>query len=187
MGRVARFGYAFALFISGSAIAFAGPGADGAHHDEGQYGGVDPAGTPSPDARIARPPANTLGWVGFRATDGIAVVFFQAAQPFTITQRVEAGQVVVALDGLIHQARNTRRPLDTHFFDAPIARITATTTRSKRARRGHPAHVAGVTVRIGFQAGAPVTEGVVTTATEKDGLFYTYLTFPASAPPPPTR
>ncbi|MBK7196702.1 MAG: hypothetical protein IPH80_29885 [Myxococcales bacterium] len=154
-------------------VAGAGPGDDGTHHEEGQYGGVNPTGTPSPDAKLTRPPAHTLGWIGFAANDGAGEVFFQAAQPFQLTQRVEGGAVIVTLDGLTKLTRNVRRPLDTRFFDAPIDRITA-----KAGRRRAPARApapAGVEVRIAFRAGTPVSEGVVRTATEKDGLYHAYL------------
>lgn len=176
-----------AVLSLATATAWAGPGDDGTHHREGEYGGVSPAGTPSPDARMKRPAPRTLGWIGYAATDGTGEVFFQAAQPFTITQRVESGAVVVQLSGLTKLARNTRRPLDTTFFDAPVARISAKTVRASRARRGQPARAAGVEVRIAFKAGAVVTEGVTRTATEKDGLYYVYLTFagPTQGPDAP--
>ena len=180
MGRTAAALIAVLSLAVGTAGA--GPGDDGTHHREGEYGGVNPTGRPSPDAKLVRPAPRTLGWVGFAATDGAGEVFFQAAQPFTIVQRVEGGEVVVWLEGLTRQARNTRRPLDTRFFDAPVARIAARAVKAVRARKGKPGHPAGVEVRVAFRPGAPVSEGVVRTATEKDGLFYVYLTFAGAAP-----
>lgn len=184
MRRIAAVAAAVVSLSLGVAGAVAGPGDDGTHHEEGQYGGVNPTGTPSPDAKLTRPPAHTLGWVGFAAKDGAGEVFFQAAQPFQLTQRVEGGAVIVTIDGLTKLTRNVRRPLDTRFFDAPIDRITAKAVKKARARKGHPGHPAGVEVRIAFRAGTPVSEGVVRTATEKDGLYYAYLTFAAAAPAP---
>ncbi len=169
------------LAVTPAAVA-AGPGDDGTHHREGEYSGVSPDGPPVTDAKHTRPAPKTLGWIGYAAKDGAGEVFFQAAQPFTITQRVEGDVVVVWLAGLTRQARNTRRPLDTRFFDSPVARISAKVVRAARARKGKPGHPAGVEVRIAIKRGAPVGDGVVRTATEKDGLFYAYLTFAGAAP-----
>ncbi|MBK9031699.1 MAG: hypothetical protein IPL61_10300 [Myxococcales bacterium] len=181
MGRTAAAVITALSLLAGPAWA-GGPGDDGTHHKEGEYGGVSPSGRPSPDAKTTRPAPKTLGWVGFRAEDGAGEVFFQAAQPFTISQRVEGGEVIVSLAGLTRQAHNTRRPLDTRFFDAPVARISARTVKAARARKGKPGHPAGVEVRIAFKSGAPVSEGVARTATEPDGLSYVYLTFAGAAP-----
>lgn len=167
------------LMVSPAAAA---PGDDGTHRREGEYGGVNPVGPPVTDAKHTRPAPKSLGWVGFSAADGAAELFFQAAQPFTISQRVDGDVVVVWLEGLTRQARNTRRPLDTQFFDSPVARITAKTVRAARGRKGKPGHPAGIEVRIAIKRGAPVGEGVVRTATEQDGFFYTYLTFAGAAP-----
>ncbi len=171
-----------ALLLTAGTAAAGGPGDDGTHHPEGVYGGVNPGTAPSPDAKLQRPGPRTLGWVGFKVDDGAAVVFFQAAQPFQVSQRVEGGAVVVTLDGLAKLARNARRPLDTRYFDAPIDRVSAKAVKAVRGRKGKPGHGAGVEVRIAFRAGAAVSEGVVRTATEADGLFYAYLTFAAAAP-----
>ncbi|MEZ4404319.1 MAG: hypothetical protein R3B06_30140 [Kofleriaceae bacterium] len=175
---------ALALVSTPLASAGPGPGDDGTHHREGEYGGVSPAGVPSADARPIRPPPGTLGWVGFAAKPDVGEVFPQAAAPFTVTQRVEGGQVVVWIEGLTRQSRTTRRALDTRFFDGPVARIQAKAVRAVRPRKGKPGHPAGVEVRVTFKAGAPVTEATTRTATEQDGLFYTYLTFAGAAPTP---
>lgn len=167
-----------AVLSLAAATAWAGPGDDGTHHKEGEYGGVSPTGTPSPDARMKRPPQHTLGWIGYAADDGDGELFFQASQPFALTQRVEGGVLVVQLAGLTKLARNVRRPLDTSFFDAPLARVTAKAVRASRARRGQPARAAGIEIRVAFKSGAPVTEGATRTV-EKDGLYYVYLRFAA--------
>lgn len=165
-----------------SAVAAPGPGDDGTHRREGEYGGVNPAGPPVTDAKHKAPGPKTLGWIGFAARDGGAELFFQASQPFEVVQRVEGDAVVVTLVGLSKLARNTRRPLDTRFFEAPIARVSAKVVRAVRARRGQAARPAGVEVRIAFKQGAPATEAAVRTATEADRLVYAYLSFgPAPA------
>jgi hypothetical protein len=128
MGRVTRIALALAL-VAGTAAAQPaapratppGPGDDGTHHREGEYGGVSPDGRPSPDAKRVVPPAATLGWIGYRPGDAGAELFLMAAQPFSVEQRLEDGQVVLTLVGVRKLGRNLRRPLDTRFFDGPLA------------------------------------------------------------------
>jgi len=176
-------GLVAALWCAGAGVAAAAPGVDGARHREGEYGGVSPEGPPVTDAKHSRPAAKTLGWIGFSAKAGAGEVFFQAAQPFTVGQRVEGGALVVSLDGLTKLGRNTRRPLDTRFFDSPIARIS---TRTVRATRGKQAHRAGVEVRVAFKQAGALGEAQVRTAQEPDGLYYAYLTFAATSSAPPS-
>lgn len=183
MGRVGRVALAWVGLLIASP-AWGGPGDDGTHRREGEYGGVSPGAPPVTDAKHTRPAAKTLGWVGFSAVDGAGEVFLQAAQPFTITQRIEGEVVIVRLAGLTRQARNTRRPLDTRFFDSPVGRIAAKAVRATRARKGQPGHPAGIEIHVAIKRGAPIGEAVVRTATEKDGLFYAYLTFAGAAPSP---
>jgi hypothetical protein len=145
MGRVTRIALALAL-VAGTAAAQPaapratppGPGDDGTHHREGEYGGVSPDGRPSPDAKRVVPPAATLGWIGYRPGDAGAELFLMAAQPFSVEQRLEDGQVVLTLVGVRKLGRNLRRPLDTRFFDGPLARVAAKVVKARRARRGQP-------------------------------------------------
>jgi hypothetical protein len=189
MGRVTRIALALAL-VAGTAAAQPaapratppGPGDDGTHHREGEYGGVSPDGRPSPDAKRVVPPAATLGWIGYRPGDAGAELFLMAAQPFSVEQRLEDGQVVLTLVGVRKLGRNLRRPLDTRFFDGPLARVAAKVVKARRARRGQPAVAGGVEIRVGFKPGAPIAVGTVRTATEKDGLFYLYLGFAGASP-----
>jgi hypothetical protein len=117
MGRVTRIALALAL-VAGTAAAQPaapratppGPGDDGTHHREGEYGGVSPDGRPSPDAKRVVPPAATLGWIGYRPGDAGAELFLMAAQPFSVEQRLEDGQVVLTLVGVRKLGRNLRRP-----------------------------------------------------------------------------
>lgn len=194
MGRFTRAAVLGAglLAASPAGAAWAAPGDDGTHRREGEYTGVDPDGQRPADAKpIKKPAAKTLGWVGFEATEGGgAEVFFQASQPFTVTQTVEGDSVVVFLDGLTKLARNVRRPLDARFFETPIARITTKAVRAQRARRGKPGHPAGVMVRIQFKRGAKVAAGAESTTSGPDGIVYRQLAFApqpdASAPPSTT-
>jgi hypothetical protein len=66
---------------------------------------------------------------------------------------------------LTRLGQNTWRPIDTRFFDTPIARITA-----KKARKG-------IEVRIAFKDPKDAKEGALRTATEADGYYYAYLDF----------
>jgi hypothetical protein len=145
-------------------------------HREGEYGGVTPGEKPASDVKDAAkprhrrpPPKDELTWIGFQAKEGGGgELFFQAPAQFTVTQHVEKGQVVVTLAGLHRQVKNARRPLDTRYFDAPIARVTA-----------RPRGKKGIEVRIAFKAPKDAHEASVRTATEADGMFYAYLDFGA--------
>jgi hypothetical protein len=156
--------------------------ADDGPHKEGQYGGVTPGEAPPRDAassaRPRRPPSKgTLTWIGFEARDGGAQVFFQSVAPFELSQRVEGGTLVVHL-GLRRLGRNTWRPIDTRFFDNPLSGIVARAAGATRAHKGRPARAAGIVVRIAFKNAKDAREATVRTATEADGRYYAYLTFP---------
>jgi hypothetical protein len=171
------------------ALLLAG-GASGAvradeQHREGEYGGVTPGqgsgssagSTAAPKGKHPRrpPPKDELTWVGFQGKEGGGgELFFQAPGAFTVSQHVDHGQVVILLEGLRRQVRNTRRPLDTRYFDAPIARVTA---RAVGARGGKDPHKAGIEVRIAFKNPKDAHEATARTATEADGMFYAYLDF----------
>jgi hypothetical protein len=159
-------------------------------HREGQYGGVTPGevqprDTSSKPPRPRRPPPKgTLTWIGFSAKDGGAEVFFQSVAPFEVSQRIEGGVLIVHL-GLTHLGHNTWRQVDTRFFDNPLSGIVARAVGAVRATRAHPAHGAGIDVRIAFKNARDAREATVRTATEADGMSYVYLTFPEGAEPRP--
>ncbi|MGN6105888.1 MAG: hypothetical protein ACTHU0_12350 [Kofleriaceae bacterium] len=163
--------------------------ADNVPHKEGEYGGVVPgqqADTATRPARPKRPPPpGTLTWIGFEARDGGARVFFQAAAPFELTQRVEGSTLVVQL-GLKRLGQNTWRQLDTRYFDNPLSGIRARAVRAARATKGRPGHRAGIQVRFTFKNPKDAREAAVRTATEADGMYYAYLSFPegTGAPAP---
>jgi hypothetical protein len=167
--------------------------ADTAPHKEGQYGGVIP-GEPQPrdasgkpDRPRRPPPKGTLTWIGFEAKGGGAQVFFQSAARFELTQRVEGKSLVVHL-GVPRLGHNTWRQIDTRFFDNPLASIAARAVGGARATKARPARAAGIDVRIAFKDARDIQEAAVRTATEADGMYYAYLTFPAGtgAPAPGT-
>jgi hypothetical protein len=165
--------------------------ADTAPHKEGQYGGVNPGEPPAhdPPARPTKPrrppPKGTLTWIGFEAKDGGAEVFFQSVAPFELTQRVEGGSLIVHL-GLPRLGHNTWRQVDTRFFDNPLASIVARAVGAARATKTRPARAAGIEARITFKNAKDAREAQVRTATEADGMYYAYLTFPEGTDAPAT-
>jgi hypothetical protein len=147
-------------------------------HKEGDYGGVVPGQTsrPEPGPRPVKakrpPPKGTLSWIGFEAKDGGAQVFFQSPGPFDVSQRVDGSTLVVSLD-LQRLGGNTWRSVDTRFFDNPLAGIAAKQGKGTRGKSKR-----GVEVKIKFKNPKDAREGVMRSATEADGMYYVYLTFP---------
>jgi hypothetical protein len=151
---------AFALAI----VLLAGP-ATAQQHQEGDYGGVQPGHKPETGGKPKKAPAKgTLSWVGFEPKNGASEVFFQSVAPFDVSQHLDKGVLVVDL-ALTRLGQNTWRPIDTRFFDTPIARITA-----KRGKKG-------IEVRIAFKDPKDAKQGTLRTATEADGMYYAYLDF----------
>ena len=134
---------------------------------EGEYGGVQPGEAKKPEAgkKKKAPPKGTLSWLGFETKAGSSEVFFQSVAPFQVSQRVDKGTVVVTLSGLTRLGRNTWRPIDTRFFDTPIARVTA----KKKGK--------SIEVRVAFKNAKDAAQGTVRTATEADGMYYAYVSF----------
>ena len=152
----------------------------GVAHAEGDYGGVVPGQPQRNDnkGKIKRAAAKgTLTWIGFEAKNGGAEVFFQSVAPFELEQHVEGGQLVVELAGLSRLGQNTWRPVDTRFFDNPLAKIAAARVGSARATKDKAAHGAGIEIRIAFKNAKDAHEGTVKSATEADGMYYAYLSF----------
>jgi hypothetical protein len=160
-------------------------------HKEGQYGGVTPgevspresAGKPARSRRP--PPKGTLTWIGFEAKDGGAEVFFQSVAPFELTQHVEGASLIVNLR-LQRLGHNTWRQIDTRFFDNPLSGIVARAVGAARATKDRPARAAGIEARIAFKNAKDAREAAVRTATEADGMYYAYLTFPEGTGAPAT-
>lgn len=148
-------------------LALAGPAlADTTPNREGDYGGVTPG--EKPDHKRKRVTKGTLSWIGFEAKDGGAQLFFQSAGAFDVRQRV-AGNTLIATLSLTKLGTNTWRRIDTRYFDTPLSGVVA-----KRVRRG-------IEVRVTFKNAKDAREGSLRTATEADGMFYAYLTFPAGS------
>ncbi|HEY5944787.1 MAG TPA: hypothetical protein VIV40_04820 [Kofleriaceae bacterium] len=158
--------------------AFAQDGKGGAPNPEGEYGGVQPGqakkAEPTKKAKKA-PPKGTLSWIGFETKDGGSQVFFQSIAPFEVSQRVDNGVLVVTLSGLTKLGHNTWRPIDTRFFETPIARVSA----KKKGK--------AIEVRIAFKTAKEAAQGSVRTATEADGMYYAYLSFAGGSPAAATK
>lgn len=144
-------------------------------HKEGEYGGVVPGQKPDAPTRPAKPkrppPKGTLTWIGFEAKDGGAQLFLQSTTAFQVTQKVVGGTLVATLD-LSRLGTNTWRQVDTRFFDNPLAGVIAKPVRRKK----------GIEVRINFKNAKDAREGTLRTATEADGMYYAYLSFPEGTP-----
>jgi hypothetical protein len=150
------------------AAGLASPALGQGQNPEGEYSGVQPGEGKKPDAsKKAKkpPPKGTLSWIGFETKDGGSQVFFQSVAAFEVNQRIDKGAVIVTLSGLSKLGHNTWRPIDTRFFDTPIARITA----KKKGK--------ALEVRVAFKNGKQAAQGTVRTATEADGMYYAYVTF----------
>ena len=132
-------------------------------HPEGAYGGVQPGHKPEKPRKA--PPKGTLTWVGFETKSGSSEVFLQSVAPFEVAQHVDKGAVVITLTGVTRLGANTWRPIDTRFFDTPLARVSA-------ARKGK-----GIEVRVAFKNAKDAKEASVRSATEPDGMYYAYLDF----------
>src|SRR5437660_12686665 len=97
----ARASVIVAMVLAGGAGA--GSARAQGQHREGEYGGVTPgqgsgsATAPATTGKHRRPPPkDELTWIGFAAKDGGGgELFFQAPGAFTVSQRVERGQVVL--------------------------------------------------------------------------------------------
>jgi hypothetical protein len=142
---------------------------------EGDYGGVEP-GKPKkadPNKKPKKPPPKgTLSWIGFEAKDGGSQVFLQSVAPFEVSQRMDGSTLVVSLSGVTRLGSNTWRPIDTRYFETTLARISA----KKKGR--------GIEVRIAFKNPKDAGQGSVSSKTEADGMYYQYLSFTGTAPPP---
>jgi hypothetical protein len=142
--------------------AHAQPTAEGdKQHQEGDYEGVKGNG-PKPPVKHTK--AGTLTWIGFSADGGTAHIFLQSEGAVGATQQVSKNVLVVTLTGVKRLGKQVRRPLETRYFDSPVARISV-----KKGKK----HT--YVVRIAFKGKAAATEGAMRTATEADGFFYTYL------------
>ncbi|MGE0398686.1 MAG: hypothetical protein AB7T06_18410 [Kofleriaceae bacterium] len=158
------------LLLASTAVAQPKVDSKGPHR-EGEYGGVVPGEKPdTKDGKKAKKPTKgTLTWIGFEAKDGGAQLFFQSVAPFEMSQRVEGSTLIVSLS-LTRLGQNAGRPIDTRYFDNPLSMIVA-----KKKKKG-------IEVRVTFKNPKDAKEGSARTATEADGMYYAYLSFPEGTP-----
>jgi hypothetical protein len=153
-------------------------------HSEGDYGGVAPDHPGKPDmTKQKKPLPGTLSWIGFEAKDGGAQIFLQSIAAFELSQHVEGNTLVIDTP-LSRLGQNTWRDVDTRYFDSPVAHVVARRVGAARATKNAPAHGAGIEVRVLFKNAKDAHEAAVRSATEADGMYYAYLSFPGSAAQP---
>lgn len=148
----------------------------------GEYDGVTPGEAHDPGHLRGRPGATpaVVTWPGFQPrSDGASRFFLQTTTNVQLEQHAEHGRFVVILHGIRIPDRQTRRTLDTRFFNTPV-------TRSWLERRGRH------DVAFVLELRADVTP-TVTTERGPDGYTFVYVSFGAgsylpaelAAPPPP--
>jgi hypothetical protein len=94
---------------------------------DGPYEGVAPGSGNTPPRHAAvrrneqrREPKAILSWVGFEPRGSAGSRFFiQLSRPVPYTTASSAGRFEIVLPNTRVHLRNTRRPLDTRFFDTP--------------------------------------------------------------------
>ncbi len=166
---------AAAALAIGGVVAVAQDGAAPAPEASagGPYEGVAPgtSNTPPRHAAVRRNEARgeakaILSWVGFEALpSGGSRFFLQTSRSVPYTTVASDGQFVVVLPSSRVHLRNTRRPIDTRFFNTPV--------RSARVeRRGRN----DLAVVFSLRAAATPT---LSTAEGANGYHFVYVDFPA--------
>jgi len=153
----------------------------GPPHELGVYTGVTPGTSGSPPrAEAARRTKRhiVVTWPGFQARpDGASRFFLQSTAPLVTEVLNEPGKFVLLLSDSAVHLENTRRSLDTRFFNTPVnwARIE----RRRTGRRRHD-------LALVLDMRGDITP-VVTTEQGPDGYSYVFFEFPSGnfAPPPP--
>lgn len=142
----------------------------------GNYRGLNPGESASRKPR--RP--NRLTWVGFQPKDdGTSTLFLQLSSEVPFTQQVQNGKLVIKLDGARYGNPNTRRRLDTRFFEGALQQVTSKGVSKRRARRDQPERAAGIELTISFKNPADAREARAEMRQEEDGFHYLYLQFGA--------
>ena len=139
----------------------------------GVYAGVEPGEAVPPPAyrrvvrRQQRRRAQILTWPGFSPLgDGSSRFFVQTTEPVTAEIRLEAGRVVVLFPRTSIHLTNSRRWLETRYFNTPVVRA-----RLERRRGGAMALV------MVLRAGLSVTPRVTSEVAPGGTFHYTYIDF----------
>jgi hypothetical protein len=150
--------------------------AAGAASGPGAYRGLNPGEAASRKPR--RP--DRLTWVGFQPKDdGTSTLFLQLSSEVPFAQEVTNGKLVVKLEGARYGNPNTRRRLDTRFFEGALQQVTSKAVSRRRARRDQPERTAGIELTISFKNPADAGEARAEMRQEEDGFHYLYLNFGA--------
>jgi hypothetical protein len=90
------------------------------------YQGVTPGGTHDPprSEAVFRTSQPLMTWPGFQMLPGGGSrVFIQVSSEPRFETRDEPGRFVILLEGTGVHLRNTRRPLETRYFNTPVKRV----------------------------------------------------------------
>lgn len=144
-------------------------------HPLGVYAGVEPGEAQPPPAfgRVMRRQQRRrqrsliLTWPGFAPLgDGSSRFFIQTTEPMSPQVTVEDNRVVVLFPNTTIHLRNSRRWLETRFFNTPVLRA-----RLERRRRD-------MALVLVLREGVRVTPRVASEAAQGGNFHYTYIDFP---------
>lgn len=150
----------------------------------GAYAGVEPGEAQPPPAydRLARRGTRqaVLTWPGFTPLpDGGSRFFVQTTEPRITETHLEAGRIVIRFPDATTHLRNSRRWLETQFFDTPVR-------RARLERRGRT----DMALVLHLRPGVSVSPRVTTEAAPGGAFHYVYVDFapgnyaPAETEPP---
>lgn len=154
-----------------------------AANKEGTYGGVTPGvANPYGDERLAPHPSKntrklTMTWIGYQGQpDGSSRIFIQSNSELRYEQSLKNGKLTVFIEGLRYRTKNSKRPLDTRFFDGRVAGVKSRAVAKKRGRS------AGIEIEVEFKNPQDAVEASASTKVTEDGVYYLFLEFPAGRP-----
>ena len=140
------------------------------------YGGVVPGAHAGPQSG-SKAVAAQVTWPGFQVLgDGGSRVFVQTNVAVQPELARDGKNWIVTLPGVTLPKGNARLPLDTHFFNTPVASVRMTPVHSAGKRRR--AHQVGTGVTLLLEMRADVTPQLHTEKAD-DGYFFTYVEFAA--------
>jgi colicin import membrane protein len=142
------------------------------------YQGVAP-GEGAPAGRKPRHGRNpTVTWLGFQPQPGGgARVFVQLDREVPHAQQVVGGELIISLERARVAHKNTRRHLDTRFFDTAVDRVAIEPARRRPGRSRRAARGLELVIRFKDPAGARSLAAAMSAA--KDGFTYLIVDVPA--------
>jgi hypothetical protein len=164
---------------------------EGAPGPPGTYQGVAPGQGAHEGHRPHRGRTPTVTWLGFQPQPGGAArVFVQLDRELIHGQTIEDGAVVIALTGARVAHSNSRRFLDTRFFDTPVERISIESAHHRSPGRSsggrHKAKAShrggrGLELVIRFKHPAEARSLTASLSAAKDGYTYLMVDVPPAA------